>query len=199
MNRVVRFARVAAVLIILAAITTDAARAISLGTFEFFNFFGYFTIQTNLIGATALGLAVAHTGRERPRWLEYLRASATVYLVIVTTVYWTLLAPTSEPDVVWTNLVLHLFSGIFVLADWLVEGPRHSLPASHFWVVLLYPAAWLTVVLIRGATDGWVPYPFLEPGNGYASVAIVVGGILAVGTILALLIFRSTRWRLVTP
>ena len=50
-------------------------------------------------------------------------------------------------------------------------------------VVLTYPALWLLVVLIRGATDGWVPYPFLAPENGAASIAAVCLGIAA--TVLA--------------
>jgi len=137
----------------------------------------------------------------RPRWVEYLRASATTYLVLVTTVYWTLLAPTLEPETVWTNLILHLVSGIILVADWLLEGPRRRLPESRFWLVLVYPVVWLPVVLTRGATDGWVPYPFLEPDNGYASISVVVVGIVVVGSVLVLVLtmFATTRWRQLTP
>ena len=44
----------------------------------------------------------------------------------------------------------------------------------------------MAVTLVRGAIDGWYPYPFLDPANGgYASVAIYVVGIfvgfLAIG------------------
>lgn len=197
--KVVRVARLTAVILILAAITGDAWPAIQDGTFRFVNFFGYFTIQSNLIGAAALGIAAFYTARSRPQWVEYLRGCAAIYLIIVTTVYWTLLAPTSTPEVPWANYVVHLASGIILLADWLLEGPRSTLPAKRFWVVLVYPAGWLVVVLIRGATDGWVPYPFLEPADGYAAVAMVVAGIILVGAVLALLIFNATRWRPVTP
>lgn len=44
-----------------------------------------------------------------------------------------------------------------------------------------------------------MPYPFLEPADGYASVAIVAAGILVTGSVLAPLIFKATKWRLVTP
>jgi hypothetical protein len=40
-------------------------------------------------------------------------------------------------------------------------------------VWLSYPLVWVTLTLMRGAADGWYPYPFLDPANGgYASVAL---------------------------
>ncbi|WP_430868218.1 Pr6Pr family membrane protein [Demequina aurantiaca] len=199
MLTLVRSARIAAVLLIVAAIAGDAWPPISEGTFRFYNFFGYFTMQSNVIAVVALSIAAYYTGKARPQWVEYLRAASVVYLVIVTTVYWVLLAPTLIPEVPWANYVVHLASGIIVLIDWLVEGPRRTLPTSRFWIVLIFPLVWLTVVLIRGATDGWVPYPFLEPDNGYASVAVVVVGIVVMGTLLSIAVFNATRWRIVRP
>jgi hypothetical protein len=67
------------------------------------------------------------------------------------------------------------------------------------WVVLLYPLVWLTVVLIRGATDGWFPYPFLDPANGYGSIAVVILGIVVGGLAVGSLLYRATRWRVLTP
>lgn len=191
--------RVAVAALMLAAVVHNLFWAIDGGTFVIWNFFGFFTIQTNLIGATALLLAVPHTGKPRPRWLEFLRACAAIYLVIVVTVFWTLLAPTSEGVWTWHNLVLHGLSGVALLADWLLEGPRQRLPFRHVWVVLTYPTLWLTVVLIRGATDGWFPYPFLDPLDGYASIAVVVAGIFVAGIALGAVIFNATGWRRVVP
>ena len=196
MNTLIRSARIATIALILTAITADAWSPIADGTFRFLNFFGYFTNQSNLIAVLALGIAAYYTGRARPEWVEYLRAASVVYLIIVTTVYWTLLAPTWDPALPWANFVVHLVSGVIVLADWLLEGPRRTLPLARFWVVLVYPAVWLLVVLVRGATDGWVPYPFLEPDNGYASIAVVVTGIIVIGTVLAVAVFKATKWRL---
>ena len=55
------------------------------------------------------------------------------------------------------------------------------------------------MVLIRGATDGWFPYPFLDPAKGYASIAVVVAGIFVAGVVIGGLLFSATRWRRVTP
>ena len=200
MTAVVKGARYVIAAAMLAAIAWSLARGIDAGTFKFFNFFGFFTIQNNLIGALALLVAAPLTGLARPAWIEYLRACAATYLVIVVTVYWTLLAPTTEDSVTeWTNLVLHALSGIALLADWLIEGPRARLPLRTVWIVLAYPFVWVVVVLIRGATDGWFPYPFLDPANGYASIAVVVGGIFVAGIVVGGLLFSATRWRVVVP
>lgn len=193
----IRLAGAAAITAALAATTYAAVRD---GVFVVWNFFGFFTIQSNVIAVAVLLLATRYTGVARPRWVELARACATVYMVIVGIVYWTLLVGVDvQIAYPWANVILHGVSSVLLLADWLAEGPRATLPWRSAWVVLVYPAAWLGVVIVRGATDGWVPYPFLNPDHGYASVAVVGLGIAAVGYGLGLAVFRLTRWRFVTP
>lgn len=186
--------------VMLAALTATTEAAIRDGVFVLWNFFGFFTIQSNVIGLAVLAVSLRWTGRPRPEWLEYARACATTYLVIVGIVYWTLL---SDVDVQiaypWANVVLHGVSSVLILVDWLVEGPRGALPWRRGWLVLGYPVAWLAVVLVRGATDGWVPYPFLDPSHGYVSVAVVSAVIVLAGWLIGLGLFRLTRWRVIVP
>lgn len=185
---------------ITAALAATTYAAVQDGVFVLWNFFGFFTIQSNVIGLAVLLIAARFTGAARPRWVELARACATVYLVIVGIVYWTLLVGVDvQIAYPWANLVLHGLSTVLLVTDWLIEGPRAPLAWRSAWVVLIYPAVWLAVVIVRGATDGWVPYPFLDPDNGYASVAIVGLGIAAIGYGLGLAVFRLTRWRTVTP
>jgi len=56
---------------------------------------------------------------------------------------------------------------------------RPSLPWRRLWLVLPYPVVWLAVVLVRGVTDGWVPYGFLLPERGLPSLVLHVVGLLA--------------------
>ena len=193
--------RIVAAAVMLVGVGGNLVISLDSGNFNPFNFFGYFTIQNNLIGVAALLVAVVYTGKVRPQWVEYLRVCAAVYLSIVVTVYWVLLAPLDPPATVqsWENLTVHLFSGVVVLADWLLEGPRAGLPLRRVWIVLLYPLTWLAVVLIRGATDGWFPYPFLDPAKGYGSIAIIVAAIIVGGVAVGSLLYRATRWRILTP
>lgn len=52
---------------------------------------------------------------------------------------------------------------------------------------------WLAVVLVRGATDGWVPYPLLDPAHGYTAVAITCIGIFAAFLPVGGLVFWASQ------
>ncbi len=147
-----------------------------------FNFFGYFTIQSNLMGIAVLAASGALLLRRRrgPGWFPYARGAVVGYLAVVGLVYAVLLAPLGAEGgvpVAWANTVLHIVSPLALPLDWLLVADRPALAWRRLWVVLLYPAVWLLVVLVRGATDGWVPYPFLAPENGAGSIAVVCLGI----------------------
>jgi hypothetical protein len=169
-----------------------------------FNFFGYFTIQSNLFYAVALAAAVViDVRRERVSDLMLVvRASITTYLVIVGCVYATLLAPLGVGSIAppWANVVLHMVTPIFAVLEWLAAADRRRIPFSRLWMLLVYPFVWILVVLIRGATDGWVPYPFLDPAAGYLVLAMYVAAILiAMLTVGSLVILASRAPKLVSP
>ncbi|MFV0287617.1 MAG: Pr6Pr family membrane protein [Demequina sp.] len=197
MTTTVRAWRVATPVAMLIAIASLVADGVRHGDFVLWNFFGYFTIQSNIIGIVALAVALRFTGRERPTWVEWLRVSAATYMVIVVVVFWWLLYPTMSGGPSWEDLVLHLASGVILVADWLLEGPRPRLALRHLGVCMIYPAVWLAVVLVRGATDGWVPYFFLDPENGYASVGVMIVIIVGAGLGICAALTRMTSWRVV--
>ena len=110
--------------------------------------------------------------------------------------YATLLAPLEEAGgvpVPWANVVLHVVTPVYGIVDWLLFRDRVRLPLDRLWVVLFYPAMWLAVVLLRGATDGWVPYPFLDPHQGYAAVTGYCLVILVAFLIVGALVFWGSR------
>jgi hypothetical protein len=55
------------------------------------------------------------------------------------------------------------------------------------------------VVIIRGATDGWVPYPFLDPANGYGSVAVYCVIIAIAFAVVGWLVLWYSRVRVLKP
>lgn len=169
-----------------------------------FNFFGYFTIQGNIIAAVAFALSAIFIfgKRAQPRWLSYLRALATVIMAIVGIVYNTLLADAGLDgafNVPWSNDILHIWIPIYAVADWVLFGDRIKLPFARLWVMLIYPVIWLVVVLIRGASDGWVPYPFLDPASGYASVAVYSLIISAITILFGYGAYAVTRVKILKP
>ena len=151
------------------------------------NLLGYFTIQSNLIGAAIAAAGAVRLARRTPPGLLWsvLRWCAASYLAVVGIVYWTLLAPLGAAggaEVPWANLVLHGLTPLAAVLDWLLVRDRRRLPAALLPATLAYPLVWTVVVLIRGATDGWVPYPFLSPAQGYpvvAAWALLVAGVFA--------------------
>jgi hypothetical protein len=162
------------VLALVAVVATFAASAAK-APINPFNFFGYFTIQTNIgLALVLIVLAVeGFTGRTPSPLLRLTSASFFAYMLVVGIVYNTLLIGMAGGVLLpWANTVLHVVLPIYALIDLVLFGDRDPLPWKRFAFVLIYPLVWTVVVLIRGATDGWVPYPFLGPSQGYGVVAL---------------------------
>lgn len=165
-----------------------------------FNFFGYFTVQGNIIFLVVALVTAAYgfSGRTQPALLIYLRAASATYMIIVGIVYNTLLVGLEGGVVLgWSNTVLHVVIPIVALLDWLLFGDRPPLPWKRFWLVLIYPFVWLAVVLIRVGTDGMSFYPFLDFNKlgGGAVTAYCVG--IAVGfALFGLAVWALSRVRI---
>lgn len=192
----------AALLTVVAVIATFLSSA-ERATINPFNFFGFFTIQANLLAAAALGgtAALSLLGRRAAPWLDLARAATTAAMIVVGIVYNTLLTGvTGGVALPWANTVLHVLFPLYCLLDWLFIADRGAQPWRLLGVVVIYPALWTTVVLLRGATDGWVPYPFLSPTTGYGSVfgyvlLIAVAFVVSGATVFGLSRLRILRVR----
>ncbi len=161
---------------------------------NFFDFFGYFTNQTSSLTALVL-IAVGARGaadRTVPVGLALAWAIGAACLIVVAVVYNGLVPGTgSAPP--WVSAVLHLVFPLLVVVDFATAPDRPRLAWRHLWWVLPYPAAWVAVVLARGATDGWVPYGFLLPERGLASLVLHVVGILALLLLAATVVWALGR------
>ncbi len=73
------------------------------------------------------------------------------------------------------------------MLDWIVDPPTTRLTYRDALIWLAYPLVWTGLTLVRGAIDGWYPYPFLDPADGgYGGVAVAV-----VGVTLGFLVFAA--------
>lgn len=148
--------------------------------------------------ALAVTLVAAARRKRADLAVSVLRGAATVYIATTGIVYNTLLTGANvSASVSWSNDIVHKIIPVYAVLDWLLFSDRARLLLRHVWWFLLYPAVWTTVVLVRGATDGWVPYPFLDPAQGYGVVAIYVVGIAVSITLLGILVVGMSRLRLV--
>ncbi|MBC7725102.1 MAG: Pr6Pr family membrane protein [Burkholderiaceae bacterium] len=194
--------RLVAALLGLIAVAATFADTGSRTAINPFNFFGFFTMQSNILAAVIFLTAAIWglTGRERSAGLELARGCATAYMIIVGLVYNLLLAGLpGGVDLPWANNVLHIVIPIYAAVDWLFFADRSALPWNRFWVVVVYPMVWVVVVLIRGATDGWVPYPFLDPATGYGAVALYAVGIAVGIAAFGALVWAVSRVRILDP
>jgi hypothetical protein len=161
-----------------------------------FDYFGYFTNQTSLFTSLILIVtgALALAGSGVPAALSLVRGIATAYLLVVAVIY-NLLVPGTGSAPPWVSALLHVVFPTLVALDWLFISDRPLLPWRQLWLILPYPILWLIVVLTRGVTDGWVPYGFLLPERGYASLAMHTVGLLAAVIAAGGLVWAASRAR----
>jgi len=202
MRTAVALIRIVVALTVLAAVVATALDTASRTPLIPWNFFGFFTIQGNILLAVILLVTAGLSLARRPQsgGLVLARGAATGYIAIVGVVYNLLLAGLAGGVTLpWANTVMHVLFPLYGVLDWLLVGDRPPLPWRRLWVVVLYPVAWLVVVLVRGATDGWVPYPFLDPANGYGTVAVYVAAIAVAFVLAGALAWAISRLRILRP
>ena len=200
MNYFVAALRLAVALLGLVAIVSTFFDTATRATINPFNFFGYFTMQSNIILVVVLLLAalVSFSGQRQSRSLVLARGCAATYIVITGVVYNVLLAGLEGGvSLAWANTVLHVALPLYAALDWVIFNDRGPLPRNKIWISLIYPVVWIIVVIIRGATDGWVPYPFLDPAQGYGVVALYALAIAVATVVFAAIIWAVSRLQLV--
>ncbi|HSX02147.1 MAG TPA: Pr6Pr family membrane protein [Candidatus Saccharimonadia bacterium] len=170
-------------LLAFSAIITEIATIAERGRFVPINFFGYFTVESNLFAAAVLllsALAVAQNSSATHRRLSLLRGAATVYMATTGIVFALLLSGLNVEltAVPWDNIVLHYLMPLALVADWLIQRPAFEIQLRQAVPWLIFPVVYVVYSLIRGWFAGWYPYPFLDPAtNGYAGVAVTSLGI----------------------
>lgn len=174
--QILRIVRAASVLVVLAAIVVQAKALADANAFDVSRFFAFFTIQSNLVGVAAFAWLVARPEGPRTRGVELLRTGAAIYLTVTFLVVIVLLRDVDvQLQLVWVDVVLHKIFPIIVVADLLLDRPQTRLVNRDVGVLLVYPVIWTVLTVIRGALDGWYPYPFLDPANGgYGQVVVTI-------------------------
>ena len=147
----------------------------------------YFTIQANLI-VLAVCVALAWGGA-RWRWMAGVpRLVGLVCITITAAVYYAILA--SDEHFVGLarvgDVLAHLVSPALFVGTFLFVGPRGLLRRAHVGWMLMFPAFWVALSLVRGAIIHYYPYGFVDVNeHGYVAVLITVVGFSAAALALA--------------
>src|SRR5580765_7780915 len=140
------------------------------------NFFSFFTIQSNILGVVALTAAAFVPRPDRSAEFDVARGAATLYMAITGVVFALLLSGHQESldtHIAWVNFVVHTLMPIVLVADWLLDPPRHRAGWRTAAVWLAYPLVWFAYTLVRGSAEGWYPYPFVDVAqHGYGHVFV---------------------------
>lgn len=142
--------------------------------FRPFEYFAYFSIDSSILAGlvmTISGLTLLQ-GKDESARLHTLRLVAVVSMIIVGVVYHALLgdAAADPRDIgyVWPvlpNLVIHTYAPIALVVDYMISIQGHKPSWKTAWWVVVYPLTWLGLSIIRGLSDGWWPYWFINPGS----------------------------------
>jgi hypothetical protein len=110
-----------------------------------------------------------------------MQSAIAVYLFIVFVGYNLLLRHIWTPTGLqfWVDELLHDIIPILFLIYWVFFVLKGRLNALHPISWLLYPVLYLLFALMRGAIDGFYPYPFIDvEQSGYRTVLRNSGGLL---------------------
>ncbi|KAG0699529.1 hypothetical protein DFH29DRAFT_46115 [Suillus ampliporus] len=141
-----------------------------------------------------------------PRILQllhvFLYTTITVFPIIVTVVFWAILASSSTFSThysAWSNVSQHAMNSSFALFEILLTDAGPS-PWSHITPCFILLACYLGVAYITRATQGFYTYSFLDPSTEHGLLAAYIIGI-AVGYSIIFMIVKgicTLRCRLVS-
>ena len=158
-------------------ITKMMADEITRGVFNFTHFFGYFTMQSGTLTALVMltTASIPFKYLHSPA-LDYARGTVTLYMTITIIVYHTLESPWGTWKIdAWSPI--HVFAPIILLLMWFILIPPTPQHIKKWWPLswMVYPFVFAVASVIRGMSDGWYPYGFLNvTTNGWQYVITMV-------------------------
>ncbi len=161
-------------LALVGSVIWQVADRIRVDLFRPTEYFAYFSITSAIFAGLVLVVSglVLLRGKSESERLNVIRLIAVVSMIIVGVVYHALLGDSAldprDYGYDWPripNAIIHTYAPILIVLDYLIslKGPRPKLRQA-LWVVI-YPLAWLGLSIIRGLSDGWWPYWFINPGS----------------------------------
>jgi hypothetical protein len=155
-------------------------------TFQIYNYYSYFTVQSGMAAVVAFVAAaiVAFRHTTDPPWLDWFRLLVTTYITVSGIVFLTIVIQSSSRDytidVPWSSQLLHFWIPAIALLDWLTDAGKARLPWKILAWGLVAPSIWGVFTLVRGSMVGWYPYFFLDPVQVSGPLETVIYCLVAV-------------------
>lgn len=164
-------------------------------------YLGFYTILTNMLVAKALAAASLGPGHG-PVVSFFLRpgvqTAIAMSVIIVSLIYNLMLRQLWHPTggLLLADLIVHDVMPPLYLLYWWLAVPKHGLQWSQVLVWQSYPAGYFFYVMLRGAVDGWYPYPFLDvTALGYLEVLLNAIGVLMAFIAVGMALVALGRWQ----
>lgn len=156
-------------------------------------YLGFFTILTNILVAATLSVALVAPASPLGRFFArpVVAGGVLVPIVVVAIVYHVLLRDLWDPQgwqLVADVLLHYVVPALFVVYWWLAV-PKEGLSWADVPKWMLYPAAYLVYLLLRGAILGHYPYPFLDVAElgltrSLGNALLVLAGFVGVSVVV---------------
>ncbi|MBD1553984.1 Pr6Pr family membrane protein [Pseudomonas typographi] len=157
------------------------------------HFFSYFTVLSNTLAAALFTAQASHSNTATAVWLRRPAVAGwvTASILLVGIAYSLLLRSLWQPQG-WqwlANELLHDAMPVLCLGFWWWVVPRGHLRAWHVPLWALYPLGYFAFTLLRGASIGVWPYPFVDVsslglGRVFINALGVLAGFLGIATLL---------------
>jgi hypothetical protein len=163
-----------------------------------FRFFGYFTIDSNIL--VALGFTFLFLQKNSRPGRFFTKATTltaiTVYITIVGIVYHVILRSTWNPQGLQklVDELLHSIIPVLFILYWVFFVPVENLEWKHAFCWMIFPVIYMAYGLVHGAITKFYPYPFVNVIElGYKKALLNACGILLVIFFLSLALIGAGK------
>ena len=161
--------------------------------------FSYFTTLTNILVAICFTSAASSTPASRSFFTRPATVAATtMYIFMVGSLYYILIAPKWDPQGLahLAVFLLHLVNPVLFILYWVLFVPKQTLRIQHAFWWLLYPLIYFAYILLRGLLTREYTYFFVDVNTlGLERVLLINGLIIEIFFLLSLLLIWFSKLR----
>lgn len=155
----------------------------------------FFTVLSNILVATSLSFVLISPVSIVGRFFSKVSAATAIalYILVVGLVYNLILRGLWQPTGLQriADELLHVVVPVLYFLYWIFFIPKQSLRWENVFTWQMFPALYLFYAMIRGACEGFYPYPFLDLNKHpwekiLLNIILMLGVFIVIGILLVL-------------